>query len=239
MNHRQVCALLVGLGLVLGVPPGLAGKKDKSEVAVTVDSTFFDHSLKSIGVLPMLTPSVEDERVDMVQDMVEGELQEKGDFTLLFPTDLKAATDGSGAKDAYATLLRVWQQRRLIDPPSMEIVAAALGLDAIVGIEITHWEQYKLDLLTEGNSTTTVGLKVSMYSKDRTLLWEAARVYVAKSPPYNPSNSVVSDAAGQARAAGKVAPPDPPEFDDTAERVVKQVMGAWPTEKDKGKKERK
>lgn len=243
MNLRLVCAFLLGLGLVVGAPAGFAAKKDKNEVAVTVDPTFFDHTLNSIGVLEMLTPSVEDERVEMVQDLVEGELQEKGEFTILFPEDLKAAAAASaardaGVKEAYGTLLRVWEQRRVIDPPSMEIVAAALGLDALVGIEVTHWEQYQLDLATEGNSTTTVGLKVSMFSRDRTLLWEAARVYVAKSPPYNPSNSVVADADGGARAAGKSSAPAPPEYDDTAERVVKQVMATWPTRKGKDAKEK-
>lgn len=238
MNRHGVSALL--LGLVLMIPlDGSAAKKDKSEVAVSIDSTFFAHPLKSVGFLPMLTPSVDDERVDMIQELVEGELQEKGDFTLLFPQDVKSAAERSGAKDAFATLLRVWQQRRIIDPPAMETVAATLGLDAIVGVEVTHWEQYKLDLETEGNSTTTVGLKVSVHASDRTRLWEASRVYVAKSPPYNPSNSMVSDAAGQARAAGRAGTPDPPEFETTAERVVKEVMATWPTEKGKRKKEKK
>lgn len=222
------CALALLFGLVGLAASPRAARAAKDQVAVTVDSTFFSHPLKTIAVLDMLTPSFEDERVFKMQDMVEEALTAKGEFTMMYPNDLKAAAEKSGAADAYATLVRVWQQRRVIDPPAMEKVAEVVGIDALVGIEVTHWEQYQIDLTSEGNSTTTVGLKLSMYSaRDKVLLWQASEIYVAKSPPYNPSNAVV-DAGGETRAASKSAAPKPPEYVPTAQRVVKDVFATWP-----------
>jgi hypothetical protein len=221
-------ALAVLLGLVgVGAAPRPA-LASKDQVAVTVDSTFFSHPLKTIAVLDMLTPSFEDERVFKMQDMVEEALTAKGDFTMMYPNDLKAAVEKTGAAEAYSTLVRVWQQRRVIDTPAMEKVAETVGIDALVGIEVTHWEQYQIDMTSEGNSTTTVGLKISMYSaREKLLLWQASMIYVAKSPPYNPSNAVV-ETGGEARAAGKSVAPKPPEYVPTAQRVVKDVFATWP-----------
>jgi hypothetical protein len=207
---------LIGVGAARARPwrPGPGGRHRDSVLS---------HPLKTIAVLDMLTPSFEDERVFKMQDMVEEALTAKGDFTMMYPNDLKAAVEKTGAAEAYTTLVRVWQQRRVIDTPAMEKVAETVGIDAVVGIEVTHWEQYQIDMTSEGNSTTTVGLKISMYSaREKLLLWQASMIYVAKSPPYNPSNAVV-ETGGEARAAGKSVAPKPPEYVPTAQRVVKEV----------------
>lgn len=228
MIRRVFCALALLLLLPLAAT---AGKGKKSEVAVKVDSTFFSHTIQRIGLIDIHLPSTNDERTEMVVDMVQASLQEQGDFEIHFPGDIKSAAERSGHKTEYETLMRVWLARRELDPPALKELAEALGLDAVAGVELTHWEQQKIDFSQEGYSTTTVGLKVWMWdAKDRTLLWEASQVKTARSIPYNPSQSIVADAGGGARQAIKDVP-EPPEFDDVAQEVVSNVMTSYPKEK--------
>lgn len=208
--------------------------KDKSDLAVTIDPSYFDREIAKIGLLDLVYPHMNDDRMYEVEDMIQAVLQDQGDFELFFPGDIKSSGERVN-KQAYETLLRVWQSRRELDPPSLEALREALGVDALVGVELTHWEQRKLEYTEEGNSTTTVGLRAWMWdTKDRTLLWEASMIKVAKSPPYNPSGSVVSDAGGGARQGFK-AVPEPPRYDNVAEEVVEKVIGAYPSEDDRKK----
>ena len=210
----------------------------KAKVASTIDPAFFERKINRIAVLDVITPSGADDRVLEMEDMIQAALQEQGDFELIFPSDFKAAAQRGGAKIEYETLDRVWHSRRDIEGPTLKKIGEATSIDAIIGAEVTHFEQYKIDYMQEGNSTTTVGLKIQMFdAKDRKLLWQSSMVEVAKSPPYNPSNSIVSDAGGVSRQIGKV--PEPPEYDDTAEKVVREVAATFPKAKEEGKDTKK
>ena len=137
------------------------------------------------------------------------------------------------------TLLRVWLSRRAIEPPALARLGPATSIDAIVAAEVTHFEQFKLDYTQEGYSTTTVGLKIQMFdARDLTLLWQASEVYVAKSPPYNPSSFVTPDAGGVSRQGMKGVPPSPP-YEMVSKKVVKDVISTFPREKEKGKDDKK
>lgn len=217
--------------LILLPATALAAKGKKSEAAVKVDPTFFDRRIERIGLLTVTLLRTDDTRTEMVIDMVQSALQEQGEFEVHFPDDIKSSAERSDHKADYETLMRVWLARRELDPPALKKISEALVLDAMVGVELTHWEQQQIDYTQEGNSTTTVGLKVWMWdARDRTLLWEASLIKTAKSPPYDPSNSVVADAGGGARQGIKNVPA-PPEYDDVAQEVVDKVLGTYPKEK--------
>lgn len=224
-------ATLVAASLLAG--PARAAK-EKSDLAVTIDPAFWDRSIAKIGLLDLVYPHMNDDRMYEVEDMVQAVLQEQGDFELFFPDDIKNSGERVN-KTAYETLLRTWKARRELDPPSLEALRDALGVDALVGVELTHWEQHQLEFTEEGNSTTTVGLRAWMWdTKDRTLLWQASLIKVAKSPPYNPSGATVSDAGGGTRQGIK-AVPEPPRYEIVSEEVVEKVIGAYPKPEDKEK----
>ncbi len=218
---------------------GLEAQAAKVEVAVKVDSTFFSRKLQRIAILNVITPSVEDERVGQVEDMIRVALQDRIDpILLVFPNELKSAAEHGGVRADSETLLRVWDQRRTIEGPAMEKVGPATSIDAVVAAEVTHFEQYQIDYTQEGYSTTTVGLKIHMYdARDNTLLWEASEVYVAKSPPYNPSN-YVADAGGAVRQGIKGVPA-PPEYDVVSQKVVDDIVKTFPRADDQKKPDKK
>jgi len=237
MTRISHAALTAAVLIAAASPAAFAGKKDK--VAVTVDKSFFDRKIERIGILAIITPTVQvqDDRVEMVADMASAAIQDQGDFYMLFENDLKSAAERAGEKEAYATLVRVWKARRELDPPSLAKVQAATQVDALIGVEVTHFEQKKLEYTEEGYATTTVGLKVQMFdARDRTPLWEASLIKVAKSVPYNPSMFVTSDAGGLTRQGIKGVP-DPPEYDDVSQEVVDDVIGTFPHEKKKKSKD--
>ncbi|HEX7879279.1 MAG TPA: hypothetical protein VF720_07700 [Candidatus Eisenbacteria bacterium] len=229
MNRLTRAAVaLFALALLAG--PALAGK-EKSTLKATVDPAYWDRKITKIGLLGFTWPHQDDVRMqETIPDLVKGALQDQGEFTLLFPDDVKKAAELGGNKEAYETLMRVWRTRNELDQPALATIQAALGLDAIAGTEVTHWEQHKLDPSEEGYSTTTVGMRTRMWdAHDRLLLWEATMVKVEKSPPYSPSTAV--DAGGTTRSTGSV--PEPPEYDVVTEEVVNQIIGSFPKEANK------
>jgi hypothetical protein len=236
MKRLALPLILLAVSIAAHGPgPALASR---AKVASTVDPAWYERKINRIAVLDVITPSGADDRVLELEDMIQAALQEQGDFELIFPSDFKAAAERGGARTEYETLDRVWHSRRDIEGPTLKKIGEATSVDAIIGAEVTHFEQYKIDFMQEGNSTTTVGLKIQMFdAKDRKLLWQASMIEVAKSPPYNPSNSIVSDAGGVSRQIGKV--PEPPEYDDTAEKVIREVTASFPKAKAEGKKDTK
>jgi hypothetical protein len=230
---------LLAASMLLAAPARAA--KDKGDPAVTIDPTFWDRTITKIGLLDLVYPHMNDDRMYEVEDMIQAMLQDQGDFELFFPGDIKSSGERVN-KTAYETLLRTWKSRRELDPPSLDALREALGVDALIGVELTHWEQHQLEFTEEGNSTTTVGLRAWMWdTKDRTLLWESSLIKVSKSPPYNPSGSTVSDAGGGTRQGIKSVP-EAPRYEIVSEEVVEKVIGAYPKPEDRekaGKKSRK
>lgn len=230
---RLIGAMVVAISLVALAGSAIAAK-EKSQLAIKVDPAFWEKPLNKIGLLGISYPISNDAMMaEIVPDLINGTLQDQGEFTLLYPDDIRMAAERGGFKQAYDTLIRVWRNRGEIDPPSLATVQAAVGLDAIVGVELTHWEQHKLDFSEEGYSTTTVGLRSRLWSvSDRILLWEASLVKVGKSPPYDPSGSSASDVGGNSRQTVKTVP-DPPKYEEIAEDVVLEVIGSYPKPEDK------
>jgi hypothetical protein len=227
------CALAAA---VFGVSEAWGSKGSKSQVAVTVDPSYFDRKIQRLAILDVIKPTVTDDRVDVIMDLFQAEIQDQGEFFLLFMDDLKAAAQRAGVKTEYETLVRVWRSRHEIEGPALDKVAQATNIDALICATITHFEQFKLEYTQEGHSTTTVGLKVQMFdAKDKKTLWEASEVKVAKSPPYQPEGYVSSDAGGVTRQ-GMRGVPEPPEVELVCEQVVKDVVGTFPKEEEKDEK---
>lgn len=210
----------------LSSSPALAARGDR--VAVTVAPDYFQRKIGKIALLDVITPRGVDDRVFEMEDMIQFALQEQGDFEILFPSDFKSAAERGGAKEAYEALLRVWRSRRDIEAPSLAKVAPATSIDALLAAEVTHFEQAKIDFMQEGNSTTTIGLKIQMFdAHDRTLLWEASMVKVEKSQPYKPDAYITADASGRSQQRVNVVP-EPPEYELTSQKVVDLVIGTFP-----------
>jgi hypothetical protein len=231
--NRQTGPAVALLALALAAGSAFAAK-EKSSLKATVDPAYWDRKIAKIGLLGFTWPHQDDVRMqETIPDLVKGAMQDQGDFTLLFPEDVRKAAELSGNKEAYETLIRVWRTRGELDPPALATLQAALGLDAVTGTEVTHWEQRKLDFSEEGYSTTTVGMRTRMWdARDRLLLWEASMIKVANSPPYNPSGSGAADAGGTTRQTVKSVP-EPPEYDVVTEEVVGEIIGSFPSESNK------
>jgi len=214
----------VALAIALVTVAGSAmAAKEKSALKVTVDPAFFDKTITKIGLMKLVYPITNDAMMEeILPDLVNGTLQDQGEFTILYPDDIRVAAERGGYKEAFETLVRVWRTRGEIDAQSLAKVNQAVGLDAIVCVELTHWEQKKLDITEEGYSTTTVGLRCRMWNvADQALHWEASLVKVANSPPYTPSGST----------ADRV--PESPRYEEVAEAVVQEVIGSYPKPEDK------
>jgi hypothetical protein len=229
-----VAACLAGLA----GPPAHAAKGDR--VAFTVAPDYFEKKIGKIAILDVITPRGVDDRVFEIEDMIQFALQEQGDFEILFPSDFKSAAERGGARTAYEALLRVWRSRREIEAPSFAKVVPATSIDALIAAEVTHFEQEKIDFHVEGNSTTTVGLKIQMFdATDRHVLWEASIIKVEKSQPYKPDAYITADASGRSQQRVNVVP-EPPEYDLTSQKVVDLVIGTFPkAENEKSDKKKK
>jgi len=232
---RLTGAMALAIALVTVAGSAMAAK-EKSELKVTIDPAFWNKSWTKIGLVGITYPVSNDVRKEeIIPDLVSSVLQEQGDFTLLFPDDIRKAAERGGFKEAYDTLARVWRTRGEIDPPSLAIVQQAINVEALVLVDLTHWDMQHLEVGIEGYATTTVGLRARMWdATDRTLVWEASLIKIGKSPPYNPSGDTAVDASGATRQSVKSIP-EPPTYEQIAEEVVNEVIGSYPKPEDKEK----
>ncbi len=226
MMKRLTGSVAMAIALVTVAGSAMAAK-EKSELKVMVEPAFYNKPWNKIGLVGITYPITNDVMMqEIMPDLVSSTLQDQGEFTLLFPEDIRKAAERGGFKEAYDTLARVWRSRGEIDPPSLAIVQQAINVDALILVDLTHWEQHHLEVGVEGYATTTVGLRARMWdASDRTLLWEATLVKIGKSPPYSP-------ALGETSIRSV---PEAPKFELIAEEVVQATIGSYPKPEDKEK----
>jgi len=186
-----------------------------------------DYQVTRVAILGIANTTGDEEALQ-IGDYVVQALVTSGTYQFATPEDFARDAKRLAVSDDYERLLRTWQKKRVLDEPVMNRVLETTGYDALVAMEVTRWEEVKLEPSQEGTSDTSVGLEVSLFAIDGTALWSGSDDRTEESRPYLPSFNTRATSSGEAATTATSAVPDPPPIEQVAREVANDVVATLP-----------
>lgn len=198
-----------------------------SKVATQLAENLDEYDIHRVAILGYANNAGDPEASEMGDIMIRA-LYATEAYQFINSTTFALDAKRLGVQDAHARMESTWQKKHTVDRLVAEKVLGATGYDAVLAIEVTKWEEVKLEPTQEGTSDTSVGVRVSMFAADGTLLWNASDLRTEHSTTYLPSYNISSTQAGEARTTNAAAVPDPPEIRTVAIKVAEAVAAELP-----------
>lgn len=220
------CAALVPLVVLSGCKAS-TGSKASTRVASEVAENIDDYHVERVAILGYSNESGNTDGVDM-ERYFNAALYEEPKYFYSGPNAFESEARSAGVLEDHERLVRTWRKTHTLDAKVVKKVLDATGDDAILALVVTKWEQVKLEADQEGTSDTSVGIEAKMFGPDGALLWSASDLKTVESPPYLPSFNTRSTVSGRAVTTSQGAVPDPPEFDQVAMEVARNVISVMP-----------
>lgn len=222
----SIALLMLAVGVVLAgcqASQGGGGGKVATQLAANLD----DFDIHRVAILGFANNAGDPEANEMGDTMIRAIYATE---TYQFINSSTFAMDAKrvGVEDAYDRMMSTWMKKHTVDRLVAEKVLGATGYDAVIGIEITKWEEVKLEPTQEGTSDTSVGVRVNMFAADGTLLWSASDLRTEHSTTYLPRYNISATQSGESRTTNLSAVPDPPEIRKVAMKVAQAVAATLP-----------
>lgn len=230
-------AFAVALAAILGSLLPLGCKTSASGVRPATSYTAPEWSGLNIRTLAFLgvgssvgDPAVRREAQVLIEEQLKGG-QER--FVVLGFQEAQRRAESAGAKEAFDKVVRVWRDDRLADPFLVKEVSQAVGVDGLLVASLLQWEQDRVDWASEGTSSTTVAIGLSVLSAaSGTVVWEAEKTHRKETLKYAYGQSgtgIYTDPSGASRAERPSSlTPDPPRREDVAREAMQALMAAFP-----------
>lgn len=222
-------SMLVAFGGCKASQGGGQGGALKTEMAANLK----DYDIQRVAILGFANTSGDREAEEMA-GYVSQALFETGKYYFATMSEFEHDANRADKQSDHERLQRTWQKKRTVDEEVVSRVLEATNYDAMVCMEFTKWEEIKLDPTQEGTSDTSVGLEVSLFARDGTLLWWASDLKTEESVPYLPSFNTRSTGSGEAATTSAAAVPDPPRIETVAMGVAREVVATLPDIKGNG-----
>ena len=185
------------------------------------------YTINTVGILGIANTAGDPEAMQMEQYLVNALYgTEATHFRSVdgFAKDAELA----GVKAEYDKLQAGWRSHRVADPTLLAKVCAATKYDAVMGMEVNSWQQYKLQATEEGTSYTNLGVKLTLIAADAVTLWESSALRKFESQPYDPSFNIRSDQSGLTRTTSQSAIPEPPKIERVAPELAAEAVQELP-----------
>jgi hypothetical protein len=225
MRKRSVLPILC-LVFLVGCKASQGGGQGAS-IKADLAPNLGDYQVTRVAILGIANTAGDEEALQIADYVVQA-LMTTGMYQFATPEDFERDAKRLAVSEDYERLLRTWQKKRLLDEPVMERVLEKTGYDALIAMEVTRWEEVKLEPSQEGTSDTSVGLDVSMFAIDGTPLWSASDDRTVESRPYLPSFNTRATSSGEAATTATSAVPDPPPIEQVAREVANDVVATLP-----------
>ena len=217
-----VLALFIGAGC-RGANRGSEAARVATDVAANID----DYHIESIAILGYSNTTGVKEANEMA-DFVTAALLQSGKYRFDIAEDFERHLNVLDMGDDHARIMSTWLKKQKVDEAVIQRVLKATGHDAILAMEITKWQEVKLQATQEGTSDTSVGIRLNLYAADGTLLWKASDLKTAHSVEYLPAFNIKATQSGQARTTSEHAVPDPPPIKKVAIEVAQNIVAQMP-----------
>lgn len=227
MKRMVLAAILVAFIALPGCQSA-TGQSESGQVATELAANLADYNINNVAILGFVNTTGDSQADEMATTMVQA-LYKTGKYHFATAEEFANDVKRAGMESDYSRMVEAWEKKRTVDEEILKKVLERTGYDAVIGMEITKWEEVKLQPNQEGTSDTSVGIRVAMYAADGTLLWSASRLRTDHSVSYLPSYNTRATTAGEAITTSKAAVPDPPQIEKVAVEVADEVAATLPT----------
>ncbi|UCG12760.1 MAG: hypothetical protein JSU72_20180 [Deltaproteobacteria bacterium] len=204
-----------------------SGTSDAGRVATELAPNIDDYHVETVASLGFVNKTGDPEADEMATTMIQA-LYQAGIYHFVLKDDFERDAERVGVGEDFDRLVRVWQKKLTVDENVVERVLAATDYDALIGMEITKWEEVKLQPNQEGTSDTSVGVHLHLYGQDGTLLWSASDLKTEQSVAYLPSFNTRATGSGEAITTSADAVPDPPPIRKVATEIAQTIASTMP-----------
>jgi hypothetical protein len=226
-NHTYLPALFV-LSLTLLAPGGSSTAMDAKEPEVKLDAPAPSKVLR-VAVLPVVngTADVDADKImeDVLQEQFADTDHEK--FLFLLPTDVQRVLEDANALDRALQVTDRWSRAGTLDSTAIGGLDSLLVADAVLCIKVTEWETKRAHSISEGQSSTTIGLHFALYRiRDKKKMWTKETREQRLAREIDVTNSSVGyDGTGRIQTPGAN---DPPRVEAVASDLVREALKKFP-----------
>jgi hypothetical protein len=182
-----------------------------------------------VAVLPLVngTADVDADKImeDVLQERFADTDHEK--FLFLLPNDVERVLDDANASDHALQLTDRWSKNGALDTLAINGLDSVLVADAVLCIKITEWETKRAHNISEGQSSTTIGLHFALYGlHDKRKIWtkEVREQRLARELDVT-NSSVGYDGTGRIQTPGAN---DPPRVEAVASDLIREALKKFP-----------
>jgi hypothetical protein len=223
-------ALLLSL-LLPGCKTGAGGARPAEAFTV---AEWSDLGIQTLAFVEIASTVGDETARKAAEQVVEDGLragQER--FVVLTGPQARSRAGSNSAGDLFEKVARVWRNSHVTDPFLVQELSGKLGVDGLVFADLGEWKEEQVDWTSEGNSSTTVNLGLSIYSgKTGQLAWNAEKTLRKESIKYTPGQAgsgVYTTPSGASRAERPSSlTPKPPRAEDVAGEVMQTLIAAFP-----------
>jgi hypothetical protein len=219
--------LMIAALVALGGCKASSGKSKGTRVATELAPNLDDYHVETVAALGFVNNTGDPEADEMATLMIQA-LYQAGVYHFVVKEDFERDAKRVGMGEDFDRMVRTWRKKLTVDEKIVERILAATEYDAVIGMEITKWEEVKLQAHQEGTSDTSVGVHLHMYGPDGTLLWSASDLKTEHSITYLPSFNTRATGSGEAVTTSAGAVPDPPPIRKVATEIAQNIAATMP-----------
>ena len=222
---RTLPALLSLATVLLLGAPALAAEK---EPEIKLDAPASASKGLRVAVLPVVNATGELDANKIMEDVLRERFQEvpKERAVFLLPGDVERIVDEANTDRADRVATR-WSRYGMLDSTAIVGLDSLLVADAVLLIKVSEWETKRAHNVGEGQSSTTIGLHLALYSiHDKKKLWSKDPREQRLARELDLTNSTVGY-----DETGRIQTPkanEPPRVDEVASDLIREALKKFP-----------
>jgi len=228
-NRLCLSALLAAaISLIPLSTPGVSAAPAAKEPEIKLDAPPVSKVLR-VAVLPLVNATAEIDADKIMGDVLQERFGETDHdrFTFLLPSDVERVLSDANALDRALQVTDRWSKNGGLDTTAVRGLDSLLVADAVLCIKITEWETKRAHNVSEGQSSTTIGLHFALFGiSDKKKMWtkEVREQRLAREIDVT-NSSVGYDETGRIQTPGAN---EPPRVEAVASDLVREALKKFP-----------
>ena len=226
--HSTLLALAFPLVLAVFLLCGFGAARAEKEPEVKLDAPAVTKGLR-VAVLPVVNGTGEFDADKIMEDILRERFKEvdRSRGVFLLPADVERVLGDADALDRGWRLTDRWSKSGVLDSTAIAGMDSLLIADAVLLIKIGEWETKRAHNISEGQSSTTIGLHFALFGiRDRKKLWSKD----VREQRFAREMDLTSSTVGY-DDTGRIQTPnanEPPRVHDVASDLVRDALQKFP-----------
>ena len=231
MIRNRLCLPALLAAAVFLIPPtagGASAAPAAKEPEIKLDAPPVSKVLR-VAVLPLVNATSDVDADKIMGDVLQERFAETDHdkFVFLLPADVERVLSDANALDRALQVTDRWSKNGALDTTAVSGLDSLLVADAVLCVKITEWETKRAHNVSEGQSSTTIGLHFALFGiRDRKKMWtkEVREQRLAREIDVT-NSSVGYDGTGRIQTPGAN---DPPRVEAVASDLVRDALKKFP-----------